>query len=84
MKSFKLSNSFKAVIVAIMVIFFTGCTRIDAGNKRKIANQDVIVIKDSMNNSFDSNHRSDCYHGYVIYPNSNQVVDSNGRVIPCS
>jgi len=32
----------------------------------------------------DSNHVTNCYHGYIITPNGEQLRDKDGRGMPCS
>jgi len=32
----------------------------------------------------DSLHEKDCYHGYILLPNGNQLVDATGHTVPCS
>lgn len=39
---------------------------------------------DSNGMVMDSNHADNCYRGYVLLPNGNQMIDRYGRAIPCS
>lgn len=69
------------IVVAIIGILAAVVIQPPLSQKSKHDTNGVVIQSTSI---MDSNHRSDCYHGHVIQPNGNQMIDANGHGIPCS
>jgi hypothetical protein len=42
------------------------------------------IQKNKKTDVMDSNHVTNCYHGYIITPSGEQLRDKDGRGMPCS
>lgn len=79
MKKFAIRHADLFAIIAIiftMVIVYASFKEKEKTDIRNPAIPGAVVM--------DSLHEKDCYHGYILLPNGNQLVDATGHTVPCS